>query len=218
MPSALFVSAVFGDKTAKELSAQYLKSYDPPFSEGDLAGFFATMNRVANDIEKVDDPHWFGSLNSAWLNVIRNLTTSFGEGYPLYMQGSLFPLKQIEGFMGSYAELKHDTLLYWKPPDAECGGPGPEGELPPVPKGFVEPNLPFWYALQRLVHFAREGFKEHGLLEREREEYGRLTGFQEQVDFYTELAEKELLGKKSQRMSTRSSEPTASTTWQNLSR
>lgn len=194
MPTALFVSAVFGDKAAKEFSAQYLKAYEPAFSERDLSGFFTTMNTVAEDIKKVNDSEWFGSLNSAWLDVLRNLTTPFGEGYPSYMQSRLFPLKQMESFMGSYAELKHDTLLYEKQPMAECGGPGPEGEPPPVPKGFVEPNLRFWYALQRLVHFACKGFKEHGLLEIEFQEYGRLTRFQKQVDFYTGLAEKELLG------------------------
>ncbi|MFH1114930.1 MAG: DUF3160 domain-containing protein [Pseudomonadota bacterium] len=194
MPSALFMSAVFGDKAAKESCAQYLKSYEPAFSERDLSGFFGHLNAVAIDIKKVRDPEWFGSLNSASLNVIRNLTALFGEGYPLYMQSRQFPVKQLESFLGSYTELKHDTLLYEKQPEAECGGPGPEGEPPPVPKGFVEPNLPFWYALQRLVQFASEGFKEHGLLEREREEYGQLSRFQKQVDFYTALAEKELLG------------------------
>ena len=194
MPSALFVSAVFGDKAALESSAQYLKSYEPTFSERDLSGFFDNMNAVAADIKKVSDAEWFSSLNFAWLNVIRNLSAPFGEGYPLYMQSRLYPLKQLESFLGSYAELKHDTLLYEKQPEAECGGPGPEGEPPPVPKGFVEPNLLFWYALQRLVHFTSDGFREHGLLEREREEFGHLSRFQKQVDFYTGLAEKELLG------------------------
>jgi len=194
MPSALFVPAALGDESAKEFSAQYLKSYEPPFSERDLSGFFSKMNAVAGDIRKAKDPEWFGSLNFAWLNVIRHLTTPFGEGYPLYMQSRPFRLKQLESFLGSYTELKHDTLLYEKQPEAECGNPRPEGEPPPVPKGFVEPNLPFWYALQRLVHFASEGFKKHRLLEREREQYGHLGRFQKQVDFYAGLAEKELLG------------------------
>ncbi len=194
MPTALFVPAAFGDKTAREYCAEYLKSQTPRFSDEDLVRFFGKLSTVAADINSVKDREWFGSLNFAWLNLLRTLTGSFGEGYPLYMQSRPFLLKQLESFLGSYTELKHDTLLYEKQPDAECGGGAPEGELPPVPKGFVEPNMPFWYSLQRLVRFTEQGFRQHGLLELEMEKYGKLSQFQEQVDFYTSLAEKELRG------------------------
>ena len=65
---------------------------------------------------------------------------------------------------------------------------------PPVPKGFVEPNLAFWQELQRLLAYTAAGFKKFGIFKGELEEYGRLNIFKERVDFYTALAVKELQG------------------------
>jgi hypothetical protein len=110
------------------------------------------------------------------------------------MQGKLFPVKQVETFLGSYTELKHDTLLYAKQNYAEAGGGGDEGKLPPVPKGFVEPNLAFWKTLTRLVAYVEGGYKKYGLFKNELEEYGHLRRFKQDVDFYASLAEKELEG------------------------
>ena len=111
------------------------------------------------------------------------------------MQSGLFPLKQLQTYLGSFTQLRHDTLLYAKQSYAEMGnGEEDTGQPPPAPRGFVEPNLTFWYELQRLVDYTTAGFKNHHLLEIEIEEYGRLNVFKRQVDFYTSLAEKELRG------------------------
>ena len=53
-----------------------------------------------------------------------SLTHDFGASYPLYMQSPNFLDKQIQTSLGSYAELKHDTLLYAKQSYAEEGGGG----------------------------------------------------------------------------------------------
>jgi hypothetical protein len=84
-------------------------------------------------------------------------------------------------------------LLYVKQNFAEKGD-GPDEARPPVPKGFVEPNLAFWQELQRLVAYTAAGFTKYGLFKKELEEYGRLNTFKEMVNFYTSLALKELQG------------------------
>jgi Protein of unknown function (DUF3160) len=109
------------------------------------------------------------------------------------MQGKIFPVKQVQTFLGSYTELKHDTLLYVKQSFAE-GGDGGDEQRPPVPRGFVEPNLAFWQELQRLIAYTSAGFKKYGLFAKELEEFGRLTTFKAKVNFYTSLAVKELRG------------------------
>jgi len=128
-----------------------------------------------------------------WLKLLDTLNASYAGGYPLYMQSRLFPIKQLQTFLGSYTELKHDTILYAKQSYAE-GGNGAEGQPPPVPKGFVEPNLAFWQTLQRLVTYTAAGFRKYDLFPHELEEYGRLQRFKRQVEFYTSLAVKELRG------------------------
>ena len=192
-PSALFVPAALGDRVAREFAGAFLKQDSPAFSEAEVAGFYGKLDEVAADLKKVKDVEWYSSVGSAWLKLLGTLTKPFGPGYPLYMQGKLFPVKQVQTFLGSYTELKHDTLLYVKQSFAEGGGGGDE-KRPPVPRGFVEPNLAFWQELQRLIAYTSAGFKKYGLFAKELEEYGRLTTFKAQVNFYTSLAVKELNG------------------------
>lgn len=194
MPSALFVPAALGDKTARDFVDQYLKDLAPPFSSEETARFSSRLNEVAADLGKVKDPEWFSSLGAAWLKLLSTLTSSYGSGYPLYMQDKLFPVKQVETFLGSYTELKHDTLLYAKQSYAERGGGGEEGTPPPVPKGFVEPNLAFWDTLARLVDYVYGGYTKYGIFKNELEEYGHLSRFKRDVAWYASLAAKELQG------------------------
>jgi len=194
MPSALFIPAALGDKAALGFADQYLQNLSPPFSPEETAGFNGRLPEVTADLGKIGDPEWFSSMGGAWLKLLGTLTSSYGRGYPLYMQDRLFPVKQVESFLGSYTELKHDTLLYAKQNYAEMGGDGGEGTPPPVPKGFVEPNLPFWETLGRLVAYVEAGFRKYGVFKGELEEYGHLNIFKEDVAFYASLAAKELQG------------------------
>jgi hypothetical protein len=192
-PSALFVPAALGDSAARQFAGDFLKQYDPPFSDEEVAKFYGRLDEVAADLKKVQDVEWYSCMGAAWLKLLGTLPQTFGPGYPRYMQGKLFPVKQLQTFLGSYTELKHDTLLYVKQVFAEMGGGGDEKQ-PPVPRGFVEPNLAFWQELQRLVAYTAAGFKKYGLFPGELEEFGRLHLFQERVNFYASLAVKELSG------------------------
>jgi hypothetical protein len=193
-PTALFVPAALGDKAAREFAGAFLKQEAPPFSEAEVTGFYGKLNEVAADLKKVTDAEWYSSVGTAWLKLLGTLPQTFGPGYPRYMQGKLFPLKQLQTFLGSYTELKHDTLLYVKQSYAELGNGSDEKSPPPVPKGFVEPNMAFWQELARLVDYTAAGFKKYGLFPGELEEFGRLNNFKEDVNFYTSLAAKELSG------------------------
>ena len=192
-PSALFVPAAFGDTTAENFAIEFLKR-EFNFDESKIKYFSGELVKLKSDFTKITDNEWFGSLGTAWTHVLGTLTQKFGAGYPLYMQSKFFPAKQIQTFLGSYSELKHDTLLYAKQSYAELGGGVGEGEPPPVPKGFVEPNLEFWYEMQRLVDYTISGFKQHELFPRALGEWGTLGRFKKQIDFYTEFAGKELRG------------------------
>ena len=192
-PSALFIPAALGDSVAREFTGAFLKQAAQSFSEAEVAQFDGQLEAVAGDLKKVTDAQWYRSMGSVWLKLLGTLPGSYGSGYPLYMQGKLFPVKQLQTFLGSYTELKHDTLLYAKQSFAE-GGAGLDEKRPPVPKGFVEPNLAFWQELQRLLAYTAAGFKKFNLFKTELEQYGRLNIFKERVDFCTALAVKELQG------------------------
>ena len=79
------------------------------------------------------------------------------ENAPYFRLDPLYTLKNLLTYMGSYTELKHDTLLYVKQAYAEMGAGGIDGcdiyvEKPhlPVPKGYVESEPDFLDRLMKL--------------------------------------------------------------------
>jgi hypothetical protein len=82
--------------------------------------------------------------------------------------------------------LKHDTLLYAKQSYAERGGGGDEGELPPVPKGYVEPNVEFFDRMIPLVKMTQAGLEQRGLLDQEFQ--GRNLKLVEALEFFRKIA------------------------------
>lgn len=193
MPSALFVNAALGGSRADMHIPRFLKE-SASFTDDETTGFMQKLSDIRTSIAKVTPADWFSSLGTAWTHVLASLTGTFGKGYPLYMQSDAFNDKQIQTFLGSYTELKHDTLLYAKQSYAELGAGGPDEQAPPpVPKGFVEPNLAFWNRLMQLVAKQDDLFTRYHLLG-DTNAGARLDQFSADVAFYASLAQKELTG------------------------
>lgn len=186
-PSALFVPAAMGDVQAENYTKAFLKN-NAGFNDADINSFQNKLNQKKSDIAKVKASEWFGSLGSAWLYVLGSLTHQYDNQYPEYMRNSAFADKQIQTFLGSYTELKHDTLLYAKQSYAELGGGGDDQEIPPVVKGFVEPNIDFWNRFARLIDYNINLFKDNNL---GGVPLARLEEFQNIVNFYKDFAEQE---------------------------
>ncbi len=192
-PSALFVNAALGGERAESHIPRFLKD-TAQFTDEESDALIAKLSGLRDSLKKVREDEWFSSLGTAWTYVLSSLTNVFGKGYPAYMQSGPFADKQIETFLGSYAELKHDTLLYAKQSYAELGAGGPDEQTPPpVPKGFVEPNLPFWNRILQLVAKQKDLFTRLNLLTDTNAQY-RLQQFEDTLAFYGSLAQKELAG------------------------
>ena len=192
-PSALFVPAALGDAQAQKYAGQFLKQ-DAGFSDSDVQGFLTKLAQKQSDIGKVTQDDWFASMGSAWLYVLGSLTHNYDKTYPSYMQTPVFLDKQIETSLGSFTELKHDTLLYAKQSYAEMGGGGDEPPpLPPVVKGFVEPNLDFWNRFNQLISQTKQTFSKNNLFEGSQVS-ARLQTFQDIATFYQSIAQKEMRG------------------------
>jgi hypothetical protein len=193
-PSALFIPAALGDMAAKNYSGQFLKS-SAGFSDADVAGFMTKLAAKSSDLQKIKPDEWMAALGSGWLDVLSSLTRQYGSNYPLYMQSPAFSDKQIQTFLGSYTELKHDTLLYAKQSYAEKGGGG-DDNLPPVPpvvKGFVEPNMDFWSKLLTLIDTNKQMFNANNVFQNHTA-LPRLQDFRNIVSFYQGIAQRELNG------------------------
>ena len=135
---------------------------------------------------------WTETLYNGWLYTLQPLLEIPGAGTPQFMQSTAWLDKQLNSSLGSWAELKHDTILYAKQAYAELGG---GGYGPPFPKeavGYVEPVPEFYARLSALAGMTLEGMESRGLLgDRDTGSLQRLIRLS---DSFQAMAEKELRG------------------------
>lgn len=158
VPSGLDVAAAFGSERAEEILDQYYK----PKEFWDE--YETELNKIKERISNIDDDTWKSNLYSGWLWTLKSTAVSYEntEGMPKFMRSQMWTDKNINSALGSYAELKHDTVLYSKQPCAEKGGDG--FELPPEPYHYVEPNVEVYSKLLWQTKYTKENLKVKGLL------------------------------------------------------
>lgn len=154
LPSALDIPAALGSPTARELLRQA--------GEEDYAGYSENMERIRKYLADAPQTLWNSSLYNGWLNTLRPLTIEKGEGYPQFMQNQAWSAKSLNTFLGSWTELKHDTVLYAKQVYAEMGGGGDGPKIDD--RGYVEPEPVLYSRLAGLARATSDGLKRFGVL------------------------------------------------------
>jgi len=156
LPKGLDIPATLGSNEAKNILNE--------MGENQYACYSENMSKMKEYISGLSKEIWTQNLYWGWLYQLLPLLEEKGNGYPTFMQNTAWLRKDLNTFLGSWAELKHDTILYTKQVYVEGGGGG--GELPPPPddRGYVEPN-PYVYArLASLLKMTKEGLEMRGLL------------------------------------------------------
>ncbi len=160
LPDALDVPAAFGsDMALKLLEEQGDTSY---------AGYLEAMEKLRAGFAQENTTLWSASLYAGWLHTLRPLLNVKGEGYPMFMQNEEWLKKDLECFAGSYAELKHDTVLYAKQVYAEMGGGGTIEE--PDDRGYVEPEPLVYERFAALASQTAQALKKYKMLDTADEE------------------------------------------------
>lgn len=179
LPDTLDVAAALGSDTAYSILEKQ--------GDTDYAGYKENMEVLRTGIKNSPETLWSASLYSNWLYTLKPLLEEKGDGYPDFMQSEEWAKKNLESFAGSYAELKHDTVLYAKQVMAEMGG----GDLPRWDdRGYVEPEVQVWSRFTRLAARTRDGLKSFGLLSSEDEE--NLNRLEQMASQFLVMSEKEL--------------------------
>jgi len=122
--------------------------------------FDAQMTKVRQEIAGLEMDSWTQNLYWSWLYAFQPVIDKKDERFPAFMQTQAWVRKDLHTALGSWTELKHDTILYAKQVMAELGG-GPE-EGPP--HGYVEPNPEAFARLLALAQMTRDGLESRGLL------------------------------------------------------
>lgn len=186
-PTALMIMSILGSNTADAFLNDWVVQHAPQ-SDKVIA---RVKNQLKSEFETYDEKTWTQNIYWAWLYNLRPLLQNYTEGYPMFMRGEPWSKKSLVSGLGSWTELRHDTLLYAKQSFAEMGGGGIDHPPPPpVPKGYVEPNMSFITRLIALTTMTRDGLNSRKLLvPGQKEKFDR---FLESLQFFKTIAEKEL--------------------------
>ncbi len=180
LPSGLDVFAAFGNPEAyailQEEGATAYQNYDQQ------------LQKVRGEIAALQIDSWTQNVYWNWLYALQAVTMPKGEAYPTFMRSQAWARKDLQSALGSYAELKHDTILYSKQSMAEMGG-GPEEVLV---RGYVEPVPVAFARLLELTTMTRRGLSEQGLLTFDIDM--RLQSLENELAFLTDVAQRELRG------------------------
>ena len=182
LPSGLDVCAAMGsDEAYAILEEEGATGYE---------NYAENMAKMREVIAESTDEEWGASIYSAWLKTLKPLLEEKKDGYPAFMQNQAWTRKNLASYLGSYAELKHDSILYAKQIMAEMGGAGFEEVQDD--RGYVEPEPEVFGNLANLCDALSRGLKNYGLISSDdMESMGILS------DLATKLktiAEKELAG------------------------
>ncbi|UII19414.1 DUF3160 domain-containing protein [Fulvivirga ligni] len=186
-PKGLDVLAGFGSEAAEKILIDELKE-TTQWSE-----FLPHLDEMKAKYSNYDK--WDETVYAKWVQGL-NLMLEKDDRYPYFMQIPQWNKKNLNTALASWAELKHDAILYTEQVGAaECGG-GEDCEPPPNPYvvGYVEPNVKYWKSAIELLDLSSSMLEEHELLNNSmRHDFNSL---RETCTFLLTVSRKELRGEK----------------------
>lgn len=148
------LAAVFGSELAyRELEA------GGDTAETNYEKQFAAMQAMIDDRTAED---WGGTVYDAWLYALQPVLVPKGPAFPDFMRTPAWEAKGLQTGLGSYAELKHDTILYAKQSFAAEGGFEPMSE---PPRHWVEPDPVAWERMAAVIGLLQDGLRNRGLVD-----------------------------------------------------
>ena len=187
-------------------AADVMAALGSPVADATLEGDRRSIPKYADAFEKVKEEaysfleRWDGTLTSAWLGTLGIYLTD-KDSKQFFWNSPLWETKKLLTASASWAELKHDTVLYSKQSYAEMGGGGYWEVEPfrnPMPLGYVEPSPRTFGAIAASLSRFQEIIDKFGLGENEDDENywngvrSRVDAFTEHVKLFRDIAEKEV--------------------------
>ena len=143
-PSTLDPMFALGNDAAAQLLKSELDTYN---YSSNLAALRYLINSYGSDF-------WDSTLYNLWLNSIRKLNPPLDRNtLPLFMQTAAFWQQKLNTQLSSWAQLRHDNLLYAK--QSYTGG-----TVCFYPYTYVEPFPEFYNNLKLYAEIARNKFQD----------------------------------------------------------
>jgi hypothetical protein len=177
LPRGLDVMAILGSQRAYQILSQV-------YHETSSTSYVSQMNMLKTEFAAMDDAVWTQNLYWNWLYCLMPMLAPKGAGFPTYMRNAAWMDKELSCALGSWAELRHDTILFAK--QAISAGLSWQGYR----DAFVEANPWAFARLAALTRLMIDGLSRQGLLLSEFG--GRLQDLEQLLLSLKGISEKEL--------------------------
>jgi hypothetical protein len=155
LPSGVDLASAFGSKLAGQIMA-----------DNGATGYAHYDSQIAADQQAVatrPPKEWGSTVYDAWLYALEPVFEPHGKTFPDYMRTDAWAAKDLQSGLGSYTELKHDTILFAKQLVAEAGGDFSKAK----PLNWVEPEPAAFARLASGADLMKRGLARRGLLTKE---------------------------------------------------
>jgi hypothetical protein len=162
-PMGLDVAAALGSQQARALLSG-------PLHQNAYAHYTQRLSSLQRYFTSRPAKVWQQNLYWRWLDTLRAVWGPRSAGSPAFTGTVAWKTKNLATGLGSWAELRHDTLLYAKQPY----GLGAGGAAPPFRTPYVEPVPQVWARLLALTRAFKATLSAEGLLDSLRQSPFRL--------------------------------------------
>ena len=183
-PRGLDVMALLGSKRARELLDE--------LKDSNYKDYPSQLKMLKSKFDGFTQTDWNKNLYWSWLFALKPLLKEFDQGYPTFMQTKAWQDKELTTALASWAELRHDTILYAKQSSTMrtmAASPHVKPRVKPV-VGYIEPVPEFYNRLLALTRMTTKGLDEMDVLD-SLAKY-RLESLEEILKRLVDLSKKEL--------------------------
>jgi len=182
-PRGLDVLAVLDSRRALEIlenegDTEYTENYEQ-------------LNKLKQEFSSLSPEEWRQNLYWRWLHcLLPLLEEAKDKNVPRSMKSEAWRDKELQTTLGSWTELRHDTILYAKQSYAML-----TRALPPPPEityGYVEPYPEVYQRIQEMMEDLRKNLAELGIAVQGVPE--KIQRFEKILGQLTEISKKELEG------------------------
>jgi len=156
LPMGLDAMAVLGSHEAYKIAKE-------DFGQDRYLHWEDQIQKVYEEFASRDADLWPANLYTGWLEALQHVMTAPADGAPDFMKSRAWARKSLNTALGSWTELRHDTILYAKQSVTAEGDGGEE----PTPRGYVEPYPAFYAKVTELASTLREGLLRYELIDSE---------------------------------------------------
>ena len=180
-PRGLDVMALLGSKQALHILIDE--------GDTDYVDFWARFGELKHEFDALSVTDWNRNLYWSWLYSLKALVADLPQAYPSFMRTAAWQKKSLNAALASWAELRHDTILYAK--QSYSGTTAGRGAASPPPPGYIEPVPEFFGRLRALTAMTRLGLTQMQILSDPAKQ--QLAGLEDLLGRMIGIAERELL-------------------------